>query len=1202
MTTTTAINASNPYIAPDANNENPTPEILNAAGGIIFETTITTSLATAANPIVSGTTNIHAETYNGAIPGPTFRLTVNDTVIVRLVNNLPYPTGIHWHGIELTNSADGTPVTQDGALGAPLQTLGDGTPAGGTYLYKFTVTRPGIFWYHPHHHHSTNRVFRGLYGMIIVSNANEDSLVEVGGVPNTLPSEDNTIPLVLSDITVCKALGSNNAVTYLAPSTPANAEWLGSPPQPGPTPADLCEITPLNEKGEIADEFDNPFPPLDAGTVPNIQRKVPIAGTPPTVEGQTVLTNGVNVGWRAGTPTTDGGDPGPGALDPTAYKLPVQRGQGLRLQIVNSATTRHFRLILTTAGGTQVPLVRVGGEGGLLNRAVEEGGPTVVPAGEFDKKYFSGEILLPPASRADIIALIPADALVEAPDGSVLTLWTRDFSRTGGGFSNIPTVPVMHLEVNGDAAFYSITGGDGAATGTQLLAATPAPVVNLADSPTTGGLLDPTDAAVFTGSGGVKTGTSDPIELTASVALGPGINGVHGDFFPLPLTPSDPYTSAVHINSSRYAEHGDHLELKVKNSTNAHHPFHLHGFSFQPMSLKANSAPAADPPDYTWLYPEFRDNVDVPNGHTLTFRVRLDDRELADEATAGGALGRWLFHCHIFFHAHQGMIAELVVTDADGSEKPNVDVGGSWAYAAAGFTATRNGTFSHPDGAGVNVTLSASLGDVNITMPHGDGGDPGTWSWLFNSASPAVYDPIQYVYITAEDAAGRKDQTVFRLKIGVPDDGSDNGDPHIRTVDGKRYDFQAVGEFTLLRDRDGMEIQTRQTPVQTATPITDSYSGLTSCVSVNTAVAARVGSHRIAYQPGRERGQLQFYLDGKPARLTTEGIDLGAHRVSAFDAGGQTGLRVDYAHHAVLTATPRFWTSHGFWYMDVSVSHTQGDEGIMGPIPDSSWLPTLPSGATVGPKPKTLHERYVALYQTFANAWRVTDQTSLFVYAPGTSTATFTDEDWPAEKPPCKLKPQFEIPGAPTPVNIPVEEAELICQGVTIDDLHRDCVFDVATTGDKTFAEGYLVAQDLRLHGSTVQIVGDKGATKSGETLVVTAIVLPMTSGKRRPTPTGSVTFLVDGRAAGRPVKLDEKGRASHTLDRLDAGEHKIRAAYTCGGGKYSYHSSTSPNLLHTVEKGPGSTGGSRFGFWPKIWIWIILGLIAIAAYAVIVD
>lgn len=47
------------------------------------------------------------------------------TLIVRLINNLSHPRGIHWHGIELENYADGTPVTQNGVLGAPLQVLGE---------------------------------------------------------------------------------------------------------------------------------------------------------------------------------------------------------------------------------------------------------------------------------------------------------------------------------------------------------------------------------------------------------------------------------------------------------------------------------------------------------------------------------------------------------------------------------------------------------------------------------------------------------------------------------------------------------------------------------------------------------------------------------------------------------------------------------------------------------------------------------------------------------------------------------------------------------------------------------------------------------------------------------------------------------------------------------------------------------------------
>ena len=106
-----------------------------------------------------------AETFNGAIPGPTFHLKVGDTVIVHFVNHLASATGIHWHGIELPNSMDGTPLTKNNVQ------------PGGTFLYQFKVNRPGIFWYHPHHHSSTNQVFKGMYGMIDVTDPSEAQLV-----------------------------------------------------------------------------------------------------------------------------------------------------------------------------------------------------------------------------------------------------------------------------------------------------------------------------------------------------------------------------------------------------------------------------------------------------------------------------------------------------------------------------------------------------------------------------------------------------------------------------------------------------------------------------------------------------------------------------------------------------------------------------------------------------------------------------------------------------------------------------------------------------------------------------------------------------------------------------------------------------------------------------------------------------------------
>ena len=1098
--------------------------------------------------------------FPAEIPGGV--INVDDTLIVRLINDLPAPigTGIHWHGIELQSNADGTPVTQDAVPGGDLQVLGGigGDPVGGTYLYKFKVTRPGIFWFHPHHFHSTNRVFRGTYGMIIVTDPNEATLIGT----DTIPAAAQTEQIVLSDITVCEApLPANNQGYDL------NLPWAGPSgvliEQIGLTPQDICDINAVGEDGlGIAGYF--------AGDVPNIQR-----ASGGVNEGITVLTNGKNVGPRGGDPDN------PAAIvlaDVTMIN--VQPDQGLRLQIVNCATTRYFLLKLTDDSGSQVDLIRIGGEGGLLDNAVLEGGTIT----GFDTKYDAGEILIPPASRADVVVVIPdiASAVTD------LTLWTLDFEGLPGqgGWVNLPTVPVLHLNVTGPAFVpaFTITGLTNGATGsTQLRSATGDLVDPLGAA--TANLLDP---AAFASA---KDGTPNhEIQLTR-MGPGPSINNVPGDF-----SGFKPYSDADHLDSTRYAREGDLLHLTVFNDTDAHHPFHLHGFSFQPTSITGPGG-ALD-----WLYQEFRDTLDVPNGHTLAFKVQIEDaRRFADDSlfNIGGSLGRWLFHCHIFFHAHRGMISELVITDPDGSgdEKPNIDVRGSWTYAPSGVAATRSGTYYLPDGDTLNTIVAhldngTPIGDITIVSAT-------EWSWVSHTIPPALLAPT-YVYVTITGNSGRKDQTVFRLKIGPPDDCSDNGDPHIHTVDGKTYHFQGGGEFTMLRDREGMEIQTRQRPVQTANPFKDSYSGLTSSVSVNTSVAARVGSHRISYQPSEEGGdsRLQFFLDGKPAQLSTEGIDLDGHRVSSFDADGETGLRVDYAHHAVLIVTPRFWNINKIWYMNVSVWHTQGNEGLMGNIPDSSWLPTLRSGATVGPMPAALHDRYIALYKTFANSWRVTDESSLFVYAPGTSTATFTDEDWPAEAPPSILKPQFKIPGATILPNIEIEKAEQICQAVTEDDLHADCVFDVVTTGDETFAEGYLVAQDLRLYGSTVQIVVDKGETPPGDSPRVTAIVLPMRSGG--PTPTGTVTFLVDGVAAGTPVKLDEKGRASQTLDRLGAGAHKIRATFTSDDGEYSYHSSSSPNLLHTVEKDTDSGVGLAGRPW-LFWLILIIILLFLIALIIIV-
>jgi hypothetical protein len=429
------------------------------------------------------------------------------------------------------------------------------------------------------------------------------------------------------------------------------------------------------------------------------------------------------------------------------------------------------------------------------------------------------------------------------------------------------------------------------------------------------------------------------------------------------------------------------------------------------------------------------------------------------------------------------------------------------------------------------------------------------------------WDPFAF---TADENCGYHTGT---LSGDLTMTGNHIGDPHVHTVDGTAYDFQSVGEFTLLRDGDRMEIQVRQWPVPTANPATDAHSGLTECVSINVAVAVRMGPYRIALQQGPERQRLEFYVDGKPAEMPVNGIELGGSRVTAFAVSGEMGIRVDFEDGTVVLITPSFWSANSVWYLDVSVLHTSADEGVMGYIPKGSWLPRLRNGVDVGPIPASLHDRYVTLYKTFADSWRVTDKTSLFVYAPGTSTKTFTDADWPAEKPPCKLKPQFQIPGVKVHEGMPVERAEAICRVVTDKHLNKNCVFDVASTGDETFAKGYVFAEEIRLYSTSVKIACHQGPTRPyrssnvtadvpAHSVVVTATVLPLTPG--RPIPTGTVTVFIDGVPMNRPIQLDDRGRARVRITGLKPGEHKIRATYS-GGGKFDYHSSSSSSLVCRV-------------------------------------
>lgn len=75
---------------------------------------------------------------NGAYLGPTLRAVRGDQVVIKVRNDLPETTTIHWHGMHLPAAADG----------GPHQLINPG----GTWSPSWRINQPAAtLWYHPTH-------------------------------------------------------------------------------------------------------------------------------------------------------------------------------------------------------------------------------------------------------------------------------------------------------------------------------------------------------------------------------------------------------------------------------------------------------------------------------------------------------------------------------------------------------------------------------------------------------------------------------------------------------------------------------------------------------------------------------------------------------------------------------------------------------------------------------------------------------------------------------------------------------------------------------------------------------------------------------------------------------------------------------------------------------------------------------------------
>ena len=355
-----------------------------------------------------------------------------------------------------------------------------------------------------------------------------------------------------------------------------------------------------------------------------------------------------------------------------------------------------------------------------------------------------------------------------------------------------------------------------------------------------------------------------------------------------------------------------------------------------------------------------------------------------------------------------------------------IRTGGTQGLVSATVTPT-NGTATAPD----DYNDSA----ITVTFADGDAAAKIIAIPVVNDTLIEFNETVNLTLTAPIGGATIGTQNTSTLTIidndAIPLVASTANDPHLRTFDRLGYDFQAVGEFTLVKSTtDDFEIQTRQQPWNNSTS-----------ASANSAISINSGGQKIAIYADRSP---KLVVNGTAVTLA-DGGTLAAGQNTITRQGGQ--YKIITANQDLIQVNDRGT------FLNINLGLADNRKGkVVGLLGNNNGNSgdefALRDGTAIGAT--ISNER---LYGDYDDSWRITQPTSLFDYAAGTDTNTFTNLNFPQN-----------IVTIDTITPEQRASAELIARnaGITDPDILNDAIVDIIlTNGAPEFIQGAIEQQQI---------------------------------------------------------------------------------------------------------------------------------------------